>query len=370
MATRRTLAAYRGVHAAAVSAARRAGVVIAAASVIAVGGLATHTWAAPATRAAIRTIPLRAGLTLVEAGAGKTADYEALYHIDAVNPDGIAISLTTGPREFTVHRFVRRVDLEYAHRCLCSWTPGQPRVFAGSTAIGTSAAVIQDLRTRGSTLFVDMWQQPDAIPPYRLRTKQAAGTLLRLSSESQTMQMIVNDRLVQLPVMHAAGNFGDVKASFFWLDDPANPLLVHGDVGGGGGRLVKIYTPGRDSVAELEWQLQRGTTATRYDIYFEPEQSSLLVESFAALAAIAQVLRRNPSWRLRIAVYTDNLGGWDANLRLARKRAIALAMTLTGRYGIASKRVQIMGAGAADPVSGNLTVAGRAFNRRVVLSRF
>lgn len=215
MATRRTLPAHFPVNAAAISAARRAGIIIAAATAIIAGGIATKTWPAQARPAASRTIQLQAGLTLVEAGAGKTADYEALYHIDAVNSDGIDISLSAGPRQFTVHRFVRRVDLEYAHRCLCSWTSGQPRVFAGSTAIGTSASVIQDLRTRGSTLFVDMWQQPDLIPPYRLRTKQVAGTLLRVLGESATTQMIVNDRLVELPVMHAAGNFGDVKASFF-----------------------------------------------------------------------------------------------------------------------------------------------------------
>lgn len=326
--------------------------------------------ALPQLAARATTIPLETGMTLVEAGPGKTGDYEAIYRIEAVSKDGVSVSLSMDPQNAPVKRFVRSVDLAYAHRCMCSWSQGQPRTFAGTTAFGTSAAVLRDLQARGSTLFVDMWQQAEQKPPYRFLTQQSAGVLTRVTDGPETSMVLVNDRMQALPVLHAAGRFQGTQVNFYWLNDPANPVLIHGDVGGGGGRIVKIYLPAAGASARLEQTLRRNQAATLYGVYFETAAAGVRPESGPALHEIADVMRRNPTWRLRLAVHTDNLGGWDANLTLAQQRAQQLVRVLTEREGVASQRLQSVGAGAANPLAGNLTVAGRALNRRVVISRF
>lgn len=333
---------------------------------LAAGAAAT---AAHGSEVVISGIPLRPGLILVTAGASERGDSEGIFHVDSVSRDGVAVTLSTGPNEFGVRRFVRRLDLEYAHRCMCSWSRGQRLVFPGTTAFGTSAAVLTDLHSLGSTLFVDMWQEADQAPSYRLRTKQVAGTLARVTDIAK-LPLLVDDRVTQLPAVHAAGGFGDVHANFYWVDDPNDPLLIQGDVGGGGSRLVAVYLPAFDAGAQLEPSLKRNAAATLHAVYFALGGATLRPESNAALLAIASLLRKNPAWRLRLAVYTDNLGGWDANLVLARARAEALANFLTQRGGVSANRLHVVGAGAADPVGDNLTVAGRALNRRIVISRY
>jgi outer membrane protein OmpA-like peptidoglycan-associated protein len=333
---------------------------------LAAGAAAT---AAHGSEVGISSIPLRPGLILVTAEASERGDYEAIYHVNAVTRDGVGVTLSTGPSEFGVRRFVRRLDLEYAHRCMCSWSRGQRLVFAGTTAFGTSAAVLADLHSLGSTLFVDMWQAADQAPPYRLRTNQAAGTLARVA-DVVSLPLLVDGRVTQLPALHAAGGFGDVHANFYWLDDPNDPLLIQGDLGGGGSRLVAVYLPEFDATAQLQTSLKRNAAATLHNIYFALGGATLRPESNAALLAIAALLQKNPAWRLRLAAYTDNLGGWDANLVLARARAEALANFLTQRGGVSANRLHVVGAGAADPIGDNLTVAGRALNRRIVISRY
>jgi OOP family OmpA-OmpF porin len=63
--------------------------------------------------------------------------------------------------------------------------------------------------------------------------------------------------------------------------------------------------------------------------------------------------------------HTDNVGDADYNLKLSRRRAEAVALTLIQDHGIAPARVQAVGFGSARPISDNKTTEGRAENRRV-----
>jgi outer membrane protein OmpA-like peptidoglycan-associated protein len=87
------------------------------------------------------------------------------------------------------------------------------------------------------------------------------------------------------------------------------------------------------------------------------------------LEEIAGVLKDNPDWNLTVNGHTDNVGGDPYNLDLSKRRAAAVKQTLITQYHITSERLSTDGFGASRPVDTNDTLAGRARNRRVELTR-
>jgi outer membrane protein OmpA-like peptidoglycan-associated protein len=106
-----------------------------------------------------------------------------------------------------------------------------------------------------------------------------------------------------------------------------------------------------------------------YGIYFDFASSTLKPESTPVLKEIADALRANPSWRLTIEGYTDNVGGVDYNLDLSRRRAAAVRSALIASYHIQGERLNTVGYGLSRPKASNDTAQGRALNRRVELVR-
>jgi len=86
--------------------------------------------------------------------------------------------------------------------------------------------------------------------------------------------------------------------------------------------------------------------------------------ALAPLAAAEQLLRKHRGLQAQIVVYTDSIGDVSANQSLSDQRAQAVYDALKAA-GIAPKRLQQHGAGAATMVASNQTPAGRIENRRV-----
>jgi outer membrane protein OmpA-like peptidoglycan-associated protein len=84
----------------------------------------------------------------------------------------------------------------------------------------------------------------------------------------------------------------------------------------------------------------------------------------AALAASVQLLKKRRRLRAQVMAYTDSIGGAGANQSLSDQRAQAIGDALSAA-GIAAKRLQQHGAGAADAVASNQTPQGRVENRRI-----
>ena len=104
------------------------------------------------------------------------------------------------------------------------------------------------------------------------------------------------------------------------------------------------------------------------ELHFATNQFEVPAEAEALLSGVARQLNANPSWKLRVEGYTDNVGGKAANQKLSTRRASAVMNWLID-HGIARNRLTAKGYGEARPLGDNSTEEGRAKNRRVELVR-
>ncbi|MFH1571695.1 MAG: OmpA family protein [Gemmatimonadota bacterium] len=86
----------------------------------------------------------------------------------------------------------------------------------------------------------------------------------------------------------------------------------------------------------------------------------------AALDQVARHLLAHPTEQLEVRGYSDAVGSWQDNLRLAGRRCGAVRDYLVER-GVDGRQLGLEAFGAADPVGDNDTEAGRRANRRVEL---
>jgi len=104
-----------------------------------------------------------------------------------------------------------------------------------------------------------------------------------------------------------------------------------------------------------------------YGIYFDTAKSDVKPESAAAVAEIAKLLQNNPALKLYVVGHTDNVGAFDANMKLSRERAESVARELTGKHHIAADRLKAHGVSSLAPIASNDAEDGKQKNRRVEL---
>jgi hypothetical protein len=117
------------------------------------------------------------------------------------------------------------------------------------------------------------------------------------------------------------------------------------------------------------------TKASRDDweeINFE-YNSSVLVDGFPSLLRLAELLQKNPSFKVKVEGHTDRLGGDRYNDRLGMARATMVRDFLV-KYGARPNQIEVATRGKADPkYPGQKPVytktdEARWMNRRVVLT--
>lgn len=79
---------------------------------------------------------------------------------------------------------------------------------------------------------------------------------------------------------------------------------------------------------------------------------------------VADFMKTNPAYKVKLSGYTDSLGSEAYNLKLSQKRADAVRDVLVND-GVEPQKISAMGYGEANPVADNATKEGRAENRRV-----
>jgi len=105
-------------------------------------------------------------------------------------------------------------------------------------------------------------------------------------------------------------------------------------------------------------------------IYFQTNKDELNLTSRDKqdMKDIKAYMDATPSARLSVTGHTDNRGDAAYNKRLSRGRARFAAEQLSKRYGISTKRMNVVGYGEEQPIDNSNTESGLAKNRRVEIT--
>lgn len=102
-------------------------------------------------------------------------------------------------------------------------------------------------------------------------------------------------------------------------------------------------------------------------IQFDNGKATIKKVSFVQLDEVAKIMKANPDYNMTIEGHTDNSGKPEANMTLSQGRADAVKNYLVSK-GIDASRMTATGMGDTKPVADNKTAAGKAKNRRVVMT--
>jgi hypothetical protein len=339
------------------------------------------TTAAPAPR-----IPLCPGLRVVTAFAGSNGDYESVKTIVAADSESMSLRIAADlPHDGMVERrrIQRRVlwrDLGTATLYMRWFDNHAALTIPGSTALGTSRAVLRALRTTGhATLgLVDVTyaaSTADSTQHPNVYDYQTVATINRIGSGTTMLSVLVNGVPTGLPAIEARGEFFTETGDFFFLDDDDNPLVLRYRIGRDALDVVQIAfdCAATGSAPPVHNRIEQALLATGradvYTIFFAFNSDELRPESDSTLREIDDVLRRHPDWKLGINGHTDSIGGDASNLALSDRRAAAVKTALVSRFGDVPARLTTSGYGKRQPKATNATLEGRAMNRRVELVR-
>ncbi len=292
--------------------------------------------AASVVRAEVR-VPTCPGLTIVTAVSQRDGDYESIKTIESVTPQGFGLKYSSEfienavIKKLTVRRTVLPADLANATLYMHHFNSKAAAAIPGTTAIGTSSAVLRALKTKGEAQL-GIFESVAAAAPIDRKVSpnvydyQMVETIRRVGSGPMLMPVTVNDARRELPAIHARGDYYGDKAEFFFLDDETNPIALKYRIGRDTLDVVKIrfncaLAPGRAQVGRLEQSLIQTGRADVYSIYFSFNSDQIREESEPTLEEIADVMRRHPDWRLSIEGHTDSVASDTYNLTLSQRRA-------------------------------------------------
>ena len=217
--------------------------------------------AASPTAARAPRIPLCPGLTVVTAVSQPQGDYESIKTIESVGAKGLTLKYSAEEpdpdawvsahpesvplKTINLHRTVLSQDLAAADAYQQTYLEKSAETIPGTTAIGTSTAILRALETTGearmsiSTTYYGLVLGTDrnVVPNYYSFLQQ--GTLKRIGPVR--VSVIVNDQPVELPAIRAAWESAGGKSEFTFLDDEQNPLALEFRIGIG---EVKPLGPG------------------------------------------------------------------------------------------------------------------------------
>ena len=355
-------------------------------------------------------IPMDAGLTIVQSVSGDAyqgRDYESVITVRSPTASGVTLGSKAfvkdraGERNWLgVVRTVPAQDLSGARALILGFDTDDPEVLPGTTAIGPSRLVLDELGRLGrATISV----RRHSFHP------EAAGTIEAVGQDNVAFPVLLNGVRVEVPALLARGRLGARPWEFWFLDHPIQPLtlkvvqgaegaadasrpewsrqIVRIDVlteepllaaglgggagtGGAGGAGAGVLRAGLGNGAGgMESRLADACRVSVPGIYFEFDSDVLNPASAPWIGAVADLLRRHPAWTVTIEGHTDSVGTARYNQDLSRRRAVALERSLVGEHGIAADRLATEGFGPSRPLESNSTVEGRARNRRVELVR-
>lgn len=338
-------------------------------------------------------IPLVVGLSVTTAIAEPEGDYESRKRLAQRSADGWQLIYATeqlgadGKRErFESQRLLHDADLTTARSYRSRFEANTDEDYPGTTALGASAAVLNDLKASGNSRFALVGEDRfmanalAAVPGAKGSVLDLAGALmagagLSFKGELQrqstsSLSVLVNGVAQMLPVLVASGQFTakngqSLTAELSFLDDPANALALQWRIGSTTLRAVRIDYPAPPRT--LATALREQKRITLPGLYFDFGSAVLRPESQASLPAIVEAIRAAPAGLLRLAGHTDSRGEPARNQTLSQARAEAVRAALVQLDASLAARLKAEGFGETQPVAANTTLEGRAQNRRVEL---
>jgi len=124
---------------------------------------------------------------------------------------------------------------------------------------------------------------------------------------------------------------------------------------------LKITTASPDTRSKL---ITEGKLVS-YGIFFDSGKDVVKPESYGAIKEIADVLKENPTVKIKIIGHTDSDGDEVKNLDLSKRRAISVKNYLVSQFQANGSNIETDGKGESVPIESNNTTEGKARNRRV-----
>jgi len=101
------------------------------------------------------------------------------------------------------------------------------------------------------------------------------------------------------------------------------------------------------------------------NLTFVTNSATITKSSYPYLKGIADYMKSNPTFYMKITGHTDNVGNDAYNLDLSLRRANSVKDFLV-KEGVGEIAISTDGKGETEPIADNNTADGRAKNRRVV----
>ena len=294
-------------------------------------------------------------------------DAESRTVVTGVDARGVALSYTSS-RGVVSRRLVLANDALQAQTFVMGYANNMPEVIPGSTAMGLSTSVLEQLRATGSAPYSLI---------YDARLSRIDGRLDVV--KKLLFPTLIEDQLVSLNALYVTGQFsggggrqGNVE--FYVYDDRGSPVILQSTVNFSWEsaprteRIVRV-TAGASQRSAMEQTLSTIRKLDLYGIHFDFDKATIRPEAAPTIADIAETLRVNPGWRLMINGHTDSTGKESYNLQLSQRRAESVKMALVNQYGISPDRLETQGIGSSNRKGRNDTLQGRKLNRRVELVR-
>ncbi len=204
-------------------------------------------------------------------------DAESTVTFAAVSPEVIGVNYASS-RGLQVSRNIQMADRENAKAYVLGYAADMPARIDGTTSLGISGASLLELRTTGKTKLTLI---------YDTKLSRIDG-VLTLAGKDIRVPILIEDRVVQVPAVHATGVFatGDKSGigDFYFLDNKNNPMMIQSTIQFSwekdlrAERIIRI-TAGASMKSAMEQSLN---TLRRYDLYglhFDFDKASLRPES-------------------------------------------------------------------------------------------
>lgn len=119
-----------------------------------------------------------------------------------------------------------------------------------------------------------------------------------------------------------------------------------------------------DGCPEIKKEEQEILNTAFDNLEFQSAKAIIKDASYPSLQALAELMVKKPTWKLKISGHTDSDGSASSNLKLSKSRAQAVANYLKAK-GVEEKRFTVEGFGESIPIADNKTKEGKQKNRRV-----